>query len=169
MSWAETIVGCLKQYEVRFINYVPDAIGERILNLVRDDPDFEILPLTREEEGVGVVCGQSVAGKRGLLMMPTSGLGNSINALASLSIPYRIPVPMLIGFRGELGEFNAAQVPMGQATPAILEALNIPYFILRREDEVARVTEGALKLTYAIESPVALLVSTQLSGWKGEK
>ena len=166
MGWAETIVECLKQYQIRFINYVPDAIGEKILRLVRTDPAFEILPLSREEEGVGVACGQSLGGKRGMLMMPTSGLGNSLNALASLPIPYRIPFPMLIGFRGALGEFNATQVQMGQATPAVLKALNIPFFTLERDAEVRVLTEGALKLTYALESPVAILVSTQLVGWK---
>ena len=166
MGWAETIVDCLKQYQIRFINYVPDAIGEKILRLVRTDSAFEILPLSREEEGVGVACGQSLGGKRGILMMPTSGLGNSLNALASLPIPYRIPVPMLIGFRGALGEFNPTQVQMGQATPAVLKALNIPFFTLERDAEVRVLTEGALKLTYALESPVAILVSTQLVGWK---
>jgi len=166
MGWAETIVECLKQYQIRFINYVPDAIGEKILRLVRSDPAFEILPLSREEEGVGVACGQSLGGKRGMLMMPTSGLGNSLNALASLPIPYRIPLPMLIGYRGALGEFNATQVQMGQATPAVLKALNIPFFTLERDAEVRVLTEGALKLTYALESPVAILVSTQLVGWK---
>jgi sulfopyruvate decarboxylase alpha subunit len=169
MGWAESIVACLKQFRIRYINYVPDAIGEKILQVARQDAAFEILPLAREEEGVGVVCGQSIGGARGVLMMPTSGLGNSINALASLPIPYRIPVPMLIGFRGALGEFNAAQVPMGQATSAILAALNIPHFALEREEEVRTLTEGALKLTYALESPVAILVTTQLAGWKNEQ
>ena len=166
MQWPNTIVHVLKKYDVRFINYVPDAMGERLLKIVRDDKDFDVLPLTREEEGVGVVCGQSLAGRRGVLLMPTSGIGNSINAIASLPIPYRIPVPMIIGFRGDLGEFNATQVTMGQALPDILRALRIPYFTLRREDEVEVLTEGFLRITYATESPAALLISTQLAGWK---
>lgn len=166
MQWPNTIVQVLKKYDVRFINYVPDAMGERLLKIVRDDKDFDVLPLTREEEGVGVVCGQSLAGRRGVLLMPTSGIGNSINAIASLPIPYRIPVPMIIGFRGDLGEFNATQVMMGQALPDILRALRIPYFTLRREDEVEVLTEGFLRITYATESPAALLISTQLAGWK---
>ena len=168
-AWAHTIAQVLKRYGVRFLNYVPDAIGEQILRVTRDDPDFDILPLTREEEGVGLVCGQSLGGGRGVLMMPTSGLGNSLNALASLPIPYRIPVPLIIGVRGALGEFNPTQVAMGQATPAVLDALNIPHFSLEREDEVERLLDGALKLTYAVEGPVAILISTQLAGWKKEK
>lgn len=166
MAWPETIIRVLKQYQIEFINYLPDAMGERLLKLAREDPDFDILPLAREEEGVGTACGQAMAGRRGVLLMPTSGLGNSINALASLAIPYKIPLPMIIGFRGDLGEFNGTQVMMGQAMPDILRALRIPFFTLKYEEEVEAITEGFLRLTYSNESPAALLISTQLAGWK---
>jgi sulfopyruvate decarboxylase alpha subunit len=166
MEWPNTIVSVLKQYQVKHINYLPDAMGERLLRLMREDTEFDLLPLAREEEGVGVVCGQSLAGKRGVLLCPTSGIGNSINALASLPIPYRIPVPMIIGFRGDLGEFNSTQVTMGQALPDIFRAMRIPFYELKREDEVAVLTEGFLRICYTTESPAALLITTQLAGWK---
>lgn len=169
MVWSQEILALLKAYDIRFLSYVPDAIGEQILRLARQDSYFDILPLAREEEGVGVVAGQVVGGARGALLMPTSGMGNAINALASLAIPYQIPLPMFIGFRGELGEFNAAQVPMGQALRPILSALNIPHFLLTRPEEVHTQVDGALKLAYALESPVAVILSTQLVGWKDEK
>ena len=166
MAWPETILRVLKDQQVEFINYLPDAMGERLLKLAREDTDFDLLPLTREEEGVGVVCGQALAGQRGVLLMPTSGFGNSINALASLAIPYRIPLPMIIGFRGDLGEFNGTQVMMGQSMPDILRSLRIPSFTLTREDEVETITEGFLRIAYSSEGPAALLISTQLAGWK---
>ena len=166
MGWPEIIVDVLKKYRIKFINYVPDAKNQMILELVRQDPHFSLLPLTREEEGIGVVCGQSVGGQRGVMLMPTAGLGNSINALASLAIPYKIPVPMIIGVRGDLGEFNQAQVAMGQALPDILKSLNIPTFRITREDEAERITDGALRLGYANESPVAILITNELAGWK---
>jgi sulfopyruvate decarboxylase alpha subunit len=169
MSWPQDVIDVLKTYNIRFLSYVPDAIGEQMLRLARQDSFFDILPLAREEEGVGVVAGQHVGGARGAVFMPTSGVGNAVNALASLAIPYQIPLPLLIGFRGALGEFNAAQVPMGQALCPIFDALHIPYFLLTRPDEVRTQVDGALKLTYALESPVALLLSTQLAGWKDEK
>jgi sulfopyruvate decarboxylase alpha subunit len=169
MSWAQCIIDQWKAYGIRFISYVPDAMGEHLLRIARQDDFFEILPLAREEEGIGVVTGQYVGGQRGVLLLPTSGVGNAINALASLAIPYQIPVPLFIGFRGDLGEFNAAQVPMGQALRPILDALHIPYFLLTHPAEVPVVVEGALKLTYALEQPVAMLLSTQLAGWKDEK
>ncbi|MCZ6558254.1 MAG: thiamine pyrophosphate-binding protein [SAR324 cluster bacterium] len=166
MAWAEQIVGVLKQYRVKFINYVPDAKGEQILKVARKDEYFQILPLAREEEGIGVVCGQAIGGERGVVLMPTAGLGNSINALASLAIPYKFSLPMIIGVRGDLGEFNQAQIPMGQALPGILSALNIPMFRITRDDEVEKMTEGALRVSYANESPVAILVTNELAGWK---
>ena len=166
MAWPETIIRVLKSNRIEFINYLPDAMGERLLKLAREDSDFDILPLTREEEGVGTVCGQMLGGRRGVLLMPTSGLGNSLNAIASLAIPYKIPLPMIIGFRGDLGEFNGSQVMMGQAMTDIFRAMRIPYFILKREDEVETVTEGFLRLTFSSEGPAALLISTQLAGWK---
>ena len=73
---------------------------------------------------------------------------------------------MIIGVRGELGEFNQAQVAMGQALPDILKSLNIPTFRITREDEVEQITDGALRLGYANESPVAILLTNELAGWK---
>jgi sulfopyruvate decarboxylase alpha subunit len=166
MQWAQDIVAALKAAEVRFINYLPDAMGEQLFRIVRQDPYFELLPLAREEEGVGVVCGQALGGVRGALVMPVSGLGNSINALASLAIPYKFPLPMIIGHRGDLGEFNATQVTMGQSARSIFDALRIPFFELKYAAEVPKLAEGALRLAYSSEGPVALLISTQLAGWK---
>jgi sulfopyruvate decarboxylase alpha subunit len=166
MQWAQTVVSCLKAAEIRFINYLPDAMGEQILRLARQDPAFELLPLAREEEGVGVVCGQALGGVRGVLVMPVSGLGNSLNALASLAIPYKFPLPMVIAHRGDLGEFNQAQIVMGQTAPEILHSFRIPFFELKREEEVEKITSGALRMTYASEGPVAILISTQVAGWK---
>lgn len=169
MAWAESIVSVLKKNNVRFLNYVPDTKIETILQAARKLGGFEVLPLAREEEGIGVVCGQSIGGARGVLLCPTAGLGNSINALASLAIPYRIPCPIIIGVRGDLGEFNPGQVMMGQATPDILSALRIPTYRITREDETEKITDGALRICYASEGPVAILVTNELAGWKEGK
>ena len=169
MAWAETIVGVLKRNKVRFLNYVPDTKIEQILDAARQLGGFEALPLAREEEGIAVVCGQAIGGGRGVMLCPTAGLGNSINALASLAIAYRIPCPIIIGVRGDLGEFNPAQVMMGQATQDILNALRIPTYRITREDEAEKITDGALRVCYASEGPVAILVTNELAGWKEGK
>ena len=169
MAWQESIVEVLKKYRIRFINYVPDAKNARILELTRNDPHFQMVPLAREEEGVGIASGQAVGGQRGVLMMPTAGLGNSINALASLPIAYKIPLPMFVGVRGDLGEFNQAQVGMGQAMPDILKSLGIPTYRITREEDAETITDGALRICYANESPVAILLTNEMAGWKKGK
>ena len=166
MQWAHDVVGALKAAKIRFINYLPDAMGEQIFRVAREDKAFELLPLAREEEGIGVVCGQVLGGVRGTLVMPVSGLGNAINALASLAIPYKFPLPMIIGHRGDLGEFNPTQVTMGQSALNILDAMRIPHFELKEEKEVPKIMEGALRLAYSSEGPVAIMISTQVAGWK---
>src|ERR1700690_688902 len=99
MVWAESMVRVLKRNNVRFLNFVPDTKIEKILVAARQLGGFDLLPLTREEEGIGVVCGQAIGGGRGVMLCPTAGLGNSINALTSLAIAYRISCPMIIGVR----------------------------------------------------------------------
>ena len=96
--------------------------------------------------------------------MQSSGFGNSINALATLNIPYRIPFPLFIGMRGGPGEFNLAQVPGARAIPGILDALGLQYFNLTREDELDRILSGGIALTYAGRLPVANLLSSLMTG-----
>src|SRR4030095_12533413 len=167
--WTYCIIEQIKSYNICFLSYVPDSISEQILKLARQDRFFDLLPLAREEEGVGVVTGQYVGGQRGALLLPPSRGGDDIHARASLAIPYQIPMPLFIGCRGELGEFNPSQVPMGQALRPILDSLRIPHFELTHPEEVYVIVDGALKLAFALESPVAVLMSTQLAGWKDEK
>jgi sulfopyruvate decarboxylase subunit alpha len=83
------------------------------------------IPVCREEEGVGIAAGAALAGKRAALLMQNSGLGNSINALASLTCLYRLPLFLLMSHRGGAGEPIEAQIPMGRAAPRLLDMLSI--------------------------------------------
>jgi len=85
------------------------------------------IPVTREEEAVGIASGCAVAGKKPLILMQNSGLGNSINALLSLTYLYKLPLFLLMSHRGGKKEKIVAQVPMGKATPKILNQLGIKF------------------------------------------
>lgn len=169
MSWADIVFERLKANQLKVVCYVPDSVLAPLITRAEADPFFTMVPLTREEEGVGVLTGAYLGGWRGVLMMQVSGLGNSVNALASLAIPYQIPFLMLISQRGELGEFNPAQIAMGRAARPVLDALDIQHFTLRRVDEVATLMDGAVKTAYTARRPVALFLSTEMVGWKEEK
>jgi sulfopyruvate decarboxylase alpha subunit len=169
MNWADRVIEKLKANRLEMICHVPDSVLSHIISQTEIDPFFTVVSLTREEEGVGVLTGAYLGGKRGILLMQVSGLGNSLNGLASLAIPYQIPFLMLISQRGELGEFNPAQVSMGQAARPVLDALHIQHFTLDRVDRVDTLLDGAIKTTYASKRPVALFISTEMVGWKTEK
>ena len=134
MSWAETIIQALKENEVSLIAYVPDISIHQVTRLMDADPYFHVVSATREEEAIGIASGAYAVGRNAAVFMQSSGFGNCINALASLSIPSRIPVPMFINMRGEIGEFNIAQVAMGRSTRPILDALGLQHYTLDSED-----------------------------------
>jgi sulfopyruvate decarboxylase TPP-binding subunit len=98
--------------------------------------------------------------------MQSSGFGNSVNALASLCIPCRTPIPIFINLRGGFGEFNIAQVAMGRTTRPILDLLGLIHFTLEDEDRLDRRLDGALKLCHSNRQPVAICLTQMLHGGK---
>jgi len=169
LKWSRKIVFLLKANDICSISFVPDTVIGRILKAAEKDPYFHFTTLAREEEGIGIITGEYLGGRNGVLMMQSAGLGNCVNALASLAIPYQIPFLMLISQRGELGEFNACHVVMGKALRSILEALGIQHYTVNREDELETILGGAIKTAYTSAQPVAVILSTALTGWKDEK
>lgn len=117
----------LKRAGIDFAASVPCVNLGELLKLIESDPDVLHLPVTREEEGVGVCAGAWMASCAPALLMQNSGLGNSINALASLDLLYGIPLLMIISHRGGTGEPIIGQVPMGRITVPLLDAMEIPH------------------------------------------
>ena len=166
MEWTDVIVERLRASQLSIVSYVPDKVTWRVLSKLEADPFFHVVPAAREDEAIGIVAGAYAAHKRGAVFMQSSGLGNCVNALGSLCIPYRIPMPMFISMRGGLGEFNVAQVPVGKAIPPILDALGLQHFSPTRKEELRAVLDGAIELTYAGHLPVGILLPTLLTGGK---
>ena len=125
-----------------------------------------MITVTREEEGVGLLAGAWLGGRRGALRMQNSGLGNCVNALGSLCAASLIPLVLVISHRGDLGEFNPAQVPMGQATQPILDALGIRWIKPQSIAELETQGDGLIKLAYTRSLPVAFVLPPDLTGGK---
>jgi sulfopyruvate decarboxylase alpha subunit len=164
--WADVIVEALKENEVSLIAYVPDISIHQVTKLMQDDPYFHVVSATREEEAIGIAAGAYATGRNAAVFMQSSGFGNCINALTSLCIPSRIPVPMFINMRGEVGEFNIAQVGMGRSVRPILDVLGLPYYTLDTEDRLDRRVSGAIKLCLSSRQPLALCMTPLLHGGK---
>ena len=166
MDWAETILMALKENGTSLVAYVPDISIHQVTKLMEEDDYFHLVSATREEEAIGIASGAYAAGRNSAVFMQSSGFGNCLNALASLCIPCRIPIPMFINMRGEVGEFNIAQVAMGRATRPILDVLAIPHYTLDSDDRLMQRVSGALALCHASRQPLALCVTPMLHGGK---
>jgi len=165
IDWPAAIHTALKSQRVRQVSYVPDAGHKRLIELCHADRSMIAVPLTTEEEGVALAAGAWLGGERAALLMQSSGVGNCINAL-SLASSCGFPLLMLVTMRGETGERNPWQVPMGQATPEALRLAGVRTLRLERAEEASAVVNTAAKAAFEEQSAVALLIAQQLIGVK---
>lgn len=153
----------LKRGGIDLVASVPCVKFGPLLDLIIHDPTVQHVPVTREEEGVGICAGAYMGGKRPALLMQNSGLGNCINALASLDLLYGIPLLLVVSHRGTEGERIAAQVPMGRTTVPLLDALGIEHCgptPAQGEEKVHWAADRA----FAARRPVAVLLD--LDFWR---
>ncbi len=164
MSINEKIADTLIENEVGFITTVPCKQLAGVIEEVENRPEIHHVPSNKEDEGMGLCAGAWMGGKRPAIIMQNTALGVTINTLATLTQYYRMPLPMLISYRGELGEPVACQVEMAVHTKALLNQMNIPtYHFHKRED--AEELDAILKYTFMCNKPVAIL--TDATFWGG--
>ena len=164
--WSDAVYREMKKRKIATLCTIPDGGLTRLLNLVKDEEEIRLVTLSTEEEGMGIVTGQWLGGKRAMIAMQSSGVGNCINALGLPSI-MRAPCLMLVTMRGQWGEFNPWQVQMGQATRPALEAVGVKCFPADSADEVAPAFVGAADLAFNGGFSCAVLVSQRVIGAKG--
>ena len=164
-QWPLDIFELFKQHGITLVSYVPDAGHSRLLTLCEAEPSMHTVSLTTEEEGIALAAGAHLGGARSVLLMQSSGVGNCINML-SLVRTCGFPLLTLITMRGEWGEFNPWQVPMGQATPGVLEAMGLVVYRVSEPDEVCDTVEAALRFTFDSQLGVAVLLSQRMIGAK---
>lgn len=164
-GWREGIYDVLKEVGVRQVVYVPDAGHATLIKQCHDDPEMKTGYLTNEFEGVGVCAGAWLGGEKAVMLMQSSGVGNVINALG-LVRSCGIPFFTIVTMRGEWGEFNPWQLPMGQATPAVLEAAGVIVNRASTADEVIDVVAASARLAFNSYAPVAALISQRVIGAK---
>ena len=164
-TWPDQIYGLLKKHNIRQVALVPDAGHSRLIKRCLADNEITVTTLTTEEEGIALMQGAWLGGDKAVLLMQSSGVGNCINML-SLSQIHRCPMPMLVTMRGDFGEFNPAQVPMGEATQAVLEAMGT---IVRRADapeDIASTVDATIRMAFNTFRPTATLIGQRVIGAK---
>ena len=164
-SWQDGVYAALKKAGVRQIAYVPDAGHSRLIELAHADNDMQAVVCTTEEEGVALAMGAHLGGQRACLLMQSSGVGNTINMIG-LPTTMHAPFLTLITMRGEWGEFNGWQVPMGQGTEPVLKAMGVHVKRADSKEEVVDMVSAAAALAFGSIIPVAVLFSQKLIGAK---
>ena len=164
-SWPDQIYRTLKDAGIRQVAYVPDAGHKRLIELCLADRELKAVVLSTEEEGIGLTAGAWLGGVRGALLMQSSGVGNCINALG-MTRECRFPLLMLVTMRGQFGEFNPWQVPMGQATPGVLSAMGVVVHEANAAQEIAPMVDAAARLAFGGYQAAAVLISQAVIGIK---
>jgi sulfopyruvate decarboxylase alpha subunit len=164
-GWPDEIFDVFMRGRIQQVGYVPDAGHARLIQRCRDEPAICDVSLTTEEEGVALAAGAWLGGQRSALLMQSSGVGNCINML-SLIKTCRFPLFLLVTMRGEWGEFNPWQTPMGSTTEAALRLCDVHVERVSAPGEVAETVEAALDFAFNGQLGVAVLLSQRLIGRK---
>lgn len=134
---------CTMMYEMfarEGIDLVSSLPCNKLQDLLGNLPDrFRHIHLTREENGVGISAGAALTSGKPLMLIQSTGLGNSINALASAHKAYRLPLPIIATWRGHKNDPFPGQIPLGKALPGIFSALEVPYTVIESPEQVPEV------------------------------
>jgi sulfopyruvate decarboxylase subunit alpha len=159
---SQLIYDALKTCGVRLISALPETWLVHLIRLAEDDPDVTLVRLAKEEEGIWISAGAHLAGVKSAMLMQNHGFLASINGIVSCAQLYRIPLLMLISYRGEFGERDPWQTEGGGVTEEVLRALRIPYALLDQPGHVAHRVAKAQTLALSSNKPVALLLCRDL-------
>ncbi len=163
--WPDEIFQVLNAYTVQQIAYVPDSGHARLIQLCQANNELKSIPVTTEEEGIALLAGAWLGGQRGALLMQSSGVGNCLNML-SLTKTCRFPLLLLITMRGQWGEFNPWQVPMGQNSESLLKLAGVLTFGVDESSRVKDTVKAAAQMAFEGPAAAAVMISQRIIGAK---
>ena len=165
-AWHEIVRDVLKRHNVSLVTYVPDNVLRPLIELVHADPFFTAFACTREEEALGINAGAWMGGVKAILLMQTSGFATLANVIASLAVPFSIPILMMVSERGTLGEFNIGQSLVARTMRPVLDCLAVEHHTITRLDEVEFIVDRSIVQAVATMAPVCFILSPLLTGGK---
>src|SRR6266511_4143972 len=146
---SQLIYDALKACDIRLLSALPETWLVHLIRMADEDPEVTLVRLAKEEEGVGISAGAHLAGVKSAMLMQNHGFLASINGIVSCAQLYRIPLLMLISYRGEFGERDPWQTEGGGVTKELLRALHIPFAYLDHPDHVANRIRKAQTLAHS--------------------
>ncbi|MHA1971869.1 MAG: sulfopyruvate decarboxylase subunit alpha [Candidatus Hodarchaeales archaeon] len=170
MTFEDEFIVTLKEIGIDIILTNPCAKIKHLLSYIENLTDFDTIQLTREDYGVGIAAGVSMAGKKAILLIQSTGLGNLLNSLASLTLTYQLPLPIFCSWRGVIDETIEAQKKFGRSIEGIAKALNVTVHRILIKDDISVVKES-LKRIYQESSVHIFLLSPKLwnTDWRRDE
>ncbi len=157
MTTSQDLCDLLKAKGFDFFAGVPDSTFEGVFRILERDPEITYVASVREDAAIGMAIGAYLSGRRAMVLMQNSGLGLSINALASLALMYKTEMLLLIGWRGYEGKDAPEHLLMGECTPDLLDDIGVPYEVLEADDAAGGV-DRAVAAMEAGPTPAALVI-----------
>jgi sulfopyruvate decarboxylase TPP-binding subunit len=164
-EWQGAVHAALREADVGIVAYVPDGGHQRLIELCTEDPAMQTVPLTNESEGPCILAGAWLGGKRGVLLMQSSGLGNCINNFGLVKA-CRFPFLTLITVRGSWGEVNPWMLYMGRSTRPLLENADFHAYEVDAPEDAAPAVAAAAQMVFACSSGAGVMLTQKLTGAK---
>ena len=165
MSWDIGVHELFARHDIRQIAYVPDAGLSQLIRRCQADKSLITVPLSTEQEGVAMAAGAWLGGQRTALLMQSSGVGNCVNQF-SLWRTCRIPALVLVTMRGQFGESNPWQNPMGQTTSEILRISGLITFDVDDRERIVETVDAAATMAFAGPCATAVTIGQRAIGAK---
>ena len=165
-EWSQAMFDQMVEAGVTLFSYIPDAGNKALIEIADQHNAARSVLLTTEEEGIAVLAGADLVGGRGVLCMQSSGTGNVPNFL-SFAKGGRFPILMMISMRGDYGEQNPWQYPMGEAVEPILKAMGVLTFWVYERADIEKATAAALHATGKGGQSAAIILGQKFLGAKG--
>jgi phosphonopyruvate decarboxylase len=157
-SQAAAFVESLKANGFDFFAGVPCSLLKGLVSILDGDRALRYVSATREDSAIGMAAGAYLGGKKPMVLLQNSGLGVSVNALASLSSMYELPCLLVISWRGQPGLADAPEhLMMGEIMLPMLDLMKIPHRVLSPSEPVAGAVKWASDTMAATNKPVALV------------
>jgi len=159
---SKLVYEALKECDIRLVSALPETWLVHLIRMAEEDPVMTLVRLAKEEEAVGISAGAHFAGVKSALLMQNHGFLAAVNGIVSFAHLYRIPLLMLISYRGSFGERDPWQTQGGNVTEPLLRALRIPYIFLDNVDTAKKRIRQAQTLAESSLQPVAILLMRDL-------
>jgi sulfopyruvate decarboxylase TPP-binding subunit len=163
--WAAGLWDALRAHDIAQVTYVPDAGLSGVIRRAVRSNDVVAVPLCSEQEGVALLAGAWLGGRRGVLCMQSSGVGNCINLL-TLARTCRFPLLMVVTMRGQWGERNPWQVPMGSTAADALRLAGALVFEVDDATDVGPAVDAAAAMVFSGPAMAAVLIGQRVIGAK---